>query len=119
VVLSFHGLGDNASNHEAMSAFEPVAGVHGFVVVTPEAYGQVRAWRIPDAKHLFPSVVDDVEFVRVLLRELGDNLCIDTDRVFATGFSNGAYFASLLACEEPGMIAGIAPVAGILYPEKG
>ncbi len=102
-----------------MSAFEPVAAIHGFVVVTPEAYGPRRAWRIPDAQDLFPSVVDDVEFVRVLLRELRDDLCLDTSRIFAAGFSNGAYFASLLACEEPGLIAGIAPVAGVFYPEVG
>lgn len=118
VVLNFHGLGDNASTHEAMTAFEPVA-TQGFIVVTPDAYGSARAWRIPDAPDLFPSVVDDVEFVRVLLQQLVDDLCLDTGRVFATGFSNGAYFASLLACSEPAMIAGFAPVAGVFYPEAG
>lgn len=119
VVLNFHGLGDSSVTHEAMSLFEPVAAEHGFVVVTPDAYGSARAWRIPDAQALFPSVVDDVEFVRVLLQQFRNDLCLDTGRVFATGFSNGAYFASLLACSEPEMLAGFAPVAGVFYPEMG
>lgn len=119
VVLSFHGLGDTAAKHDVMSGFGPVAAEHGFVVVTPDAYGPARAWRIPDAPALFPSVVGDVQFVRELIQELSTELCLDTDRVFATGFSNGAYFASLLACAEPDLIAGFAPVAGIYYPENG
>src|SRR5262245_6574332 len=39
-------------------------------------------------------------------------LCIDQDRIFATGFSFGAMFSFTLACTEGSMLRAIAPEAG-------
>ena len=41
------------------------------------------------------------------------SLCIDPDRVYSTGISNGAMLSTLLACRLPGKLAAIAPVAGV------
>ena len=42
--------------------------------------------------------VDDVGFVTDILAEASGRLCVDPNRVFATGMSNGAYFAHRLGC---------------------
>ena len=54
----------------------------------------------------------DVAFTRALLDELERRYCIDTARVFVTGFSNGAFFSSLLGCTLADRIAAVAPVSG-------
>jgi polyhydroxybutyrate depolymerase len=55
--------------------------------------------------------VDDVKFLGAVIDEMVDNEGVDPDRVFATGISNGGMMAYRLACELPGRLAGIAPVA--------
>jgi polyhydroxybutyrate depolymerase len=57
---------------------------------------------------------DDVAFVDQLLDELQATLCIDPDRVYATGISNGAMFVHRLGCDMGDRFAAIAPVAGTL-----
>ena len=57
---------------------------------------------------------DDVGFVEALLDELESTLCIDLDRVYATGISNGGMFVHRLGCDLPERFAAIAPVAGTL-----
>jgi polyhydroxybutyrate depolymerase len=60
------------------------------------------------------SCYDDVGFVAALLDELEGTLCIDLDRVFAQGTSNGAMFVHRLGCDLPDRFAAIAPVAGTI-----
>jgi polyhydroxybutyrate depolymerase len=60
------------------------------------------------------SCHDDVGFIAALLDELETTLCIDLERVFATGMSNGAMFVHRLACAMPDRFAAVAPTAGTL-----
>ena len=53
-------------------------------------------------------------FVAALLDELEASLCVDLDRVFATGISNGGMFVHRLGCDLPDRFAAIAPVAGTI-----
>jgi polyhydroxybutyrate depolymerase len=65
----------------------------------------------------FCSCHDDLAFVTELLDHLEATLCIDLDRVYATGVSNGGMFVYRLGCDMPERFAAIAPIAGI--PMKG
>jgi polyhydroxybutyrate depolymerase len=62
---------------------------------------------------------DDVAFTLELVREVGENLCIDQDRVFATGGSNGGMFAWELGQNPVSapVFRAIAPVIGL--PHRG
>jgi len=60
------------------------------------------------------SCHDDVGFIGALLDELGATLCLDLNRVYATGVSNGAMFAHRLGCDLSDRFAAIAPVAGTI-----
>jgi polyhydroxybutyrate depolymerase len=63
---------------------------------------------------VWASCHDDLGFVRQLLDKLEAELCIDLERVYATGMSNGAMLVHRLACEMPERFAAIAPVSGTL-----
>jgi polyhydroxybutyrate depolymerase len=74
---------------------------------TPPECGEVRECD-------WCSCYDDVGFITALLDELENELCIDRDRVFATGISNGGMFVHRLGCDLPDRFAAIAPVAGTI-----
>ncbi len=62
---------------------------------------------------------DDVAFTLALLDELGRQLCLDEDRIYAVGGSNGGMFAWELA-QNPasaGRLRAIAPLIGL--PHRG
>ena len=63
------------------------------------------------------SCHDDVGFIMALLDEIEGVVCVDLDRVFATGISNGAMLVHRLGCDRSDRFAAIAPVAGT--PAKG
>lgn len=57
---------------------------------------------------------DDVEYIAGLLDDVEKSVCIDLDRVYATGISNGGMFVHRLGCDLTDRFAAIAPVAGTL-----
>jgi hypothetical protein len=54
----------------------------------------------------------DVAFTDAILEEVLVDLCIDTTRIFATGFSFGAAMSHALACSRPDVFRGVALYAG-------
>lgn len=60
------------------------------------------------------SCHDDLGFVARMLDRLEKTLCVDRDRVYATGMSNGGMFVHRLGCAMPDRFAAIAPVSGTL-----
>ena len=58
--------------------------------------------------------VDDVAFTRALLDDLAAVARVDTNRVFATGLSNGGIISHYVAAHLSDRIAAIAPVGGPL-----
>jgi polyhydroxybutyrate depolymerase len=63
---------------------------------------------------VWASCHDDLGFIDRLLDRLETELCIDLDRVYATGMSNGGMFVHRLGCEMPERFAAIVPVGGTL-----
>jgi len=116
VVLAFHGWSLNAAVMAQMSGLSATAAVHGFVVAYPQGVG--HSWNAGSCcGTAFEQQMDDVAFVRALVDNIGENLCVDLDRVYATGFSNGGMLSHRLACEASDVIAAIAPVAGVIMLE--
>lgn len=107
LVLVFHGAGGRAGAIARHTGFSRLAEREGFVVAYPEGVG--RRWN--DGRGI-GGAASDVAFVRALVDTLEREVGIDRRRVYATGISNGAMFAYRLACDLPGVLAAIAPVAG-------
>ena len=54
---------------------------------------------------------EDYAFFDAIVKQAEDELCIDRDRLFVTGFSLGARFTSMLGCYRGDVIRAIAPGA--------
>jgi len=115
VVLDFHGrLGDGAGE-AALNNSIAKSDAEGFIVVHPESGTSPTSWNAGTCcDPASTNNVDDVGFTTALLDQMNAQLCVDPDRVYAMGMSNGAYFSHTLACELGNRIAAIAPVAGLL-----
>ncbi|MCC6382850.1 MAG: hypothetical protein IT304_10095 [Dehalococcoidia bacterium] len=113
LVLSFHGFGRSAAEQEAYSGLVPVADREGFVLVTPEGSGDPPGWDVLGVYD--DDGVDDVTMTTALLGAVEGRLCLDRDRIYATGLSNGAEMASQVGCMLPDLFAAVAPVAGVVY----
>lgn len=113
LVLVFHGFRDDAAGIRRWTGFDALARREQLVAVFPDGHDGVRllgmtgrGWDI--------GVDADVDraFVETLLDRIERERCIDRRRVYATGMSNGGFFASLLGCRLGGRLAAVGPVAG-------
>lgn len=112
LVVDLHGYLSGSAGQVAMSDFATVAEEEGFVLATPQGNGDMPYWNaVPH-----PDLPDDVAFVEQVIDDVGAHLCIDPARVYVSGFSNGAFLTSLVACELSDRVAAVAPVAGLLLP---
>ena len=116
IVLNFHGRTATGIDQETYSGLVPISDRETFILVSPDGTGMPLGW---SAGATPANAVDDVRFVTDLLDTLERELCIDTARVYATGFSNGAFMSSRLACTMPDRIAAIAVVGGVHYVPEG
>lgn len=116
VVLVFHGAGMNGRMMPGFCGMNDKADAAGFVAVYPNGTGVAELLLVFNAagtpEKPYGSRADDVKFVDALLDDLGTVLKIDSNRVYASGFSNGAMLCYRLAAELPDRIAAIAPVSG-------
>ena len=61
---------------------------------------------------------DDLTFISDLLDQLDKNYCIDSDRVYASGKSNGGGFVDMMACSDLGdSFAAFAMASAALYSD--
>jgi polyhydroxybutyrate depolymerase len=109
LVLNFHGFTSDADSQADYSRLHDAADERGFVVATPEGRGRLAQWNLPPGD----DATADVDFALAVVDAVGAERCIDLDRVYATGISNGGAFATVLSCELDDTIAGVAPVAGV------
>jgi polyhydroxybutyrate depolymerase len=106
LLLALHGYGGSGPRMETYSGFSPIADHDGFVVAYPSSTGLY--WNSTASAKL----PNDVTFLGSLIGHLLKTMCLDPERVFAAGVSNGGGMVALAACELSSQLAGIASVAG-------
>jgi polyhydroxybutyrate depolymerase len=120
VVLVFHGAGGSAAGIEGSTGFSGLAEQQRFIAVYPQGLlngdGGRPFWASAGP---IDYGIDDVLFVSNILDDLQKRLCIDAQRIYATGFSNGGGMSGFLACRLAGRIAAFAPVSGNFYAPPG
>lgn len=113
LVLAFHGLSDKAADFMKYIEIEREADQKNVIAIVPQGLGFVPGWNAGNCcgeAQLFK--IDDVGFARDLVDAARRDFCIDDQRVFAMGFSNGGMLSHRLACEQAGTFAAIGPVSG-------
>lgn len=117
LVLAFHGGAGNANNQERVSGFDALSDKKGFIVAYPNGTGRlgevILTWNGGTCcGYAVNQDIDDVGFVRALVKDLQGVAEIDMKRIYATGLSNGGIMSYRLACEASDLIAAIGPVSG-------
>ncbi|MEO0922282.1 MAG: alpha/beta fold hydrolase [Pseudomonadota bacterium] len=106
VVIVLHGFLASSKSMRRAAGYDRVAEQNEFVVVYPN--GRFRGWNDARAP---ANRFDDVGYLSALVRSLIDEGIAQKDRVFMAGHSNGGGMAMRMACDRPGLIAGIAVIA--------
>jgi len=112
LIFSFHGHGDDMENFQYV----------GLQNVWPDAiivYFQglpsrdgYRGWQVEPGEY----GDRDLKMVDAVLAAMKKKYNVDDNRIYATGFSNGAHFTYLLWATRPDVFAAFAPVAGRIRP---
>ena len=115
VILNFHGFGSQSSEQIFFSAMNETSDEKGFIVVYPDGLPNSngsQAWN--GGTCCADDNRDDVGFTRAMVDQLDTLICMDRERLFSTGMSNGGYMSYRLACDAPDLVKAVAPVAGAL-----
>lgn len=105
LVVFFHGGSDNPEEAAQMSRFHELGEKEGFITVYP--WGTDKAqWNMK----LLENGADDVGFCVALIRYMTEHYPVDKERVYLSGFSNGAGQAQTVAMLYPELIAGICHI---------
>lgn len=110
LIFNFHGNGGSAAQHGARTQMASRGTDRGYVVVTPDALSEPQEWNMFG----LADKADDFGFVDALVADLDERLCIDPDRLYAAGHSNGSAFTGFLQCKEPYRFAAVAMVAAFI-----
>ncbi len=113
LVVNFHGLLGSPSGQATFSQFNASAEAHGMLVAYPAGIGASFNAGVCCGE-ASSSNVDDVGFARALVADVSTKMCVDPERVHATGMSNGGHMAHRLACEAADVFASAASVTGVL-----
>lgn len=119
VVILMHGAGGSSTQAINNYRMNPAADRNGFLVVYPNGTGVsllgagLYTW---NAVYCCPPAntngVDDMGFLSALLDQLPKDYKVDTNRIYATGISNGGMMAYRLGAEVSDRIAAIGVVSG-------
>jgi polyhydroxybutyrate depolymerase len=116
LILDLHGSGSSAAEELSRSRLEETAEAHTFLVAAPQGAipsGANWSWNVPHVTAAPPGAPDDEQFLDDLVAELSSSFCVDPKQVYGSGYSGGGRMVSQYACDGPGPLAGIAPVAGL------
>jgi poly(3-hydroxybutyrate) depolymerase len=118
LIFGFHGVSGNGKGTQSSFGLESASTGGGKAIfVYPDALSKVE----PDGTSAIDWVTPlgaankgiDFAFFEALVKEIENNYCVDTSRVFATGISAGGIFTNFVGCWYGDILRGIAPVASI------
>ncbi len=119
LILALHGGGGSPAQFARSSGLGAAAVAAGFAVAFPAGSGRagdrLLTWNGGYCcGHAMRQRVDDVAFLRAVLRDAADRFGVDGSGVFVTGMSNGAILAETFAAREPALVRAVAGVAGTM-----
>ena len=118
VLFVFHGFGESNTSTMNSTGFNLIADQENFIAVYPQGTDFLNIaphWNVGGFTN--GSTTDDVGFVNFLTAYLSEIYSINSDRIYATGMSNGGFMSFLLACQLSDKIAAIASVTGSMTTE--
>ncbi len=109
LVVDLHGYSETAALQAEITKLGAYGATKGFITVTPQVNEAVQHWVTTPGS-------PDQKFLIALIGHVTSTLCVDNQRVYVAGYSNGAFMASALACSDASQVAAVATVSGIQAP---
>jgi polyhydroxybutyrate depolymerase len=115
VVIGLHGRPGTGSGFAYQFNGKALADENNVIFAYPD--GLNHEWNYVRGTPGFEVYdVDDVEFLRQMVDDLAEDLNIDRDRLYVTGFSNGGFMTQRAACEAGDTFAAFAVIGASLFP---
>lgn len=114
LVVALHGTGMTGQLMRRWTgeAFERLADKYGFVVAYPDAVG--GSWHDCRGSSAWRSDVDDVGFIRALVKSVSAEFAVDPKQVYLFGYSGGGHMAFRFSWQAVDEVAALAVVAASL-----
>jgi len=113
LVIVLHWWGGNSKSVEEYTGFSRKADREKFIVIYPQGTGTDPTWNAGFCcGQALQNRVNDVEFIRRIVKKTMEDLKIDPKRVYVAGVSNGGMMAHRLGAELSDIFAAIAVVSG-------
>ncbi|HYL58869.1 MAG TPA: PHB depolymerase family esterase [Candidatus Acidoferrales bacterium] len=127
VVFMLHGAGGSGAGADVETGWCAKSDREGFIVILPD--GTLPRPSMPPRFLLNPRIwndgsgrgaagkenVDDVGFISAIIDLMEARYGADPDRIYCTGFSNGASMTFSVGVNLSNRVAAIAPVSGHLW----
>lgn len=116
LLFNFHGFGGTVNDYIKDADMRNLADAQNFILVYPQGtcLNGSSHWNAgldqPDNK----SDADDFGFIEALIQKLSSTYNIDSERIYACGYSNGGMFSYALGCYKSNLIAAVASVSGTM-----
>ena len=107
IIINFHGFLSHAMDQQGFSQMDNYAHQNGIGVIYPE--GIKKSWNVGKA---ILNDENDIGFVNALIDSVSSKYNIDSNRIYACGFSNGGTFSYELICGLSNKIAAFGSVGG-------
>jgi len=115
LVLALHGYDMNNVALVDLYDFTTESGNKAITVLPqgegPEP-GTTSHWGDSVLKSTWTANTANYDFMQQLAADIESKYCVDTERVYMTGFSMGGMFTNSLACDHNAWFRGYAPVEG-------
>ena len=121
LVIALHGSGGDGARfrHVSAGAFDRLADAHGAIVAYPDAVG--GQWHDCRGRAPYQAAlagIDDVAFMKAIVRRASELAQRPLAGAFAVGYSNGGHLVFRLAWEAPEVFAGFAAITAHLPVEE-
>ncbi len=122
LVILLHGSGASGETVRHQSGMDHLADSLRFVVAYPNGSHAILGfgsdWNAGSCCGAAArDGVDDIGFIRALIREVAGHLRVDPRRIYVAGFSDGGRMAYRVACELSPVVAAIGVASGSLKDE--
>lgn len=122
LVLVLHGAMANTFAMAWDTRMTEKANEHGFIVVYPRGIGIAKTlmtWNAGDCCGIAKlRNIDDIAFLKALIKQLRDDYNVDANRIYIAGASNGGMMAYKAAIELSDQIAAIATANGTMMTSE-
>ena len=121
LLFNFHGFGGRANDFMKTADMRALAESETFILVYPQGSCLAGSphWNACPPGGENKSEADDLGFVTAIINELSSEYRVDSERIYAAGYSNGGMMAYGLANYKSDLIAAVASVSGAMLDCTG